>query len=217
MKKRERFIFSVMVLLCLTMPFVAINAFASGYISYSTYGHRFTDGKPTGTYTINANVTTAPCGSTYASLIKTAVSNWNSAGVGVNFSYTTNSEYKIYFTVGNFGNSGNTGKTQFFNSSGVNIGTSGSPSANYSYTIISLNNTHFQNDASTLGSANGVKAITAHEMGHALGLGHCVNVSNNPQGLKALMFSNIADKLITGEFTFCKPQTLDKNGVNAIY
>ena len=72
MKKRERFIFSMLLLVCLTLPFSVITSFA-----YVTYGHRYTDGKCSGYFAINANVTYAPCGSTYNSLIRSAVSGWN--------------------------------------------------------------------------------------------------------------------------------------------
>ena len=208
MKKRERFIFSMLVMLCLTLPFSMISAFA-----YYTYDYKFIDGTCTGKYAINANVTTAPCGTSYTTLIKAGVTNWNNAGAGVSFTYTTGSSYKIYFTVGNFGSAGYVGKTRYFSSSGSSAtNSSGSPSGNYAYTIISLNNSEFSSYRSTLGSATGVKAITAHEMGHALGLGH----SSNPTGTP-LMISTLADKIINGSVTFCTPQADDIAGVKSIY
>lgn len=209
MKKRERFIFSMLVMLCLTLPFSMISVFA-----FNAYDHRFADGTCTGKYAINANVTTAPCGTSYTTLIKAGVTNWNNAGAGVSFTYTTGSSYKIYFTVGNFGNSGNVAQTQFFNSSGRNLGNDvGRPRADYAYTIVSLNNTIFSNYSSTLGSATGVKAITAHEMGHSLGLGHC---SANPSNIP-LMVETIAAEIIDGKVTYCVPQIDDILGVKSIY
>ena len=89
-EKRKNFVFVLLLLLCLIIPFSTVTVLsAQFYWGRNSEGGsvklRLIDGK-NGQFTINANVVTAPCGETYASLIKKGVNNWNNAGAGVNYS-----------------------------------------------------------------------------------------------------------------------------------
>lgn len=207
-KKRKNFVFVLLLLLCLIIPFSSILAFA-----YVPSGHIFSDGSPVGYYYVNNSVGNAPCGVSYTNLINDAAAGWNNSGAGCQFTKTTGSTYKIYVKTGNFGNSGYSGKTLFYNSSSRNITDSGgSPTANYAYTIITLNDDEFDRYSSTLGGKNGVRAIVTHEMGHSLGLKHSSAGTPYP-----IMLGALGDKIITQEITYYKPQGDDVFGVSMIY
>lgn len=89
-EKRKNFVFVLLLLLCLIIPFSTVTVFSAQFYwgrdpKGGSVKLRLIDGR-NGQFTINANVVNAPCGETYASLIKKGVNNWNNAGAGVNYS-----------------------------------------------------------------------------------------------------------------------------------
>ena len=74
-EKRKNFVFVLLLLLCLIIPFSSILAFA-----YVPSGHIFSDGSPVGYYYVNNSVGNAPCGVSYTNLINDAAAGWNNSG-----------------------------------------------------------------------------------------------------------------------------------------
>lgn len=73
-EKKENFVFVLLLLLCLIIPFSTVTVLSAQlYLGRNSKGDsvklHLIDGR-NGEFTINANVVNAPCGETYASLIK---------------------------------------------------------------------------------------------------------------------------------------------------
>ncbi|WBW97035.1 matrixin family metalloprotease [Oceanirhabdus sp. W0125-5] len=160
--------------------------------AYNTYGYQKVTGISNEFYYVDSGVST-----TYETAIDDAVDDWESQVSSLSLRQTTNQSASNmdFYT---YSKSDNVlGYTQFYTNATLDPG---APDKNWYWNKIYLN-------TATLGSKDGPKkqGVTAHEVGHALGLAHD---NSNPNVLMCQTSSGRKVETV---------QSDDKNGVNSIY
>ena len=168
----------ILILTALVLFHFTTPVWASPLEGYVLLGYKFTGGIATVSYSIyNPHSYTAGTGATYASLIDAAQNDWEYMLAGTQESTfvsvsTTASGCKIFFVLNNSNPDYNLyAGCQYYSIYGnpvSDIQTFGEPYQNYSYVYVIC----YQQNLSTLTSNYKVRAVMAHETGHALGLGH---------------------------------------------
>ena len=159
-------------------------------------------------------------GVNFANAVSAGVLQWNYTGqqyINVNFTnvtYTTG-HHTVYFLFGDYGE-GYQGGCMVYNSNGerVNEPIPGSevlypnPTSDWSYAIIRI---HTDDDDIANGTADRIKAVATHEVGHALGLGHCFEKTAH----QSIMFHDVFEMLDYKSHS--NPSDYDRVGLTLIY
>ena len=127
--------------------------------------------------------------------VKRGILQWNYTGVkypNIKFNsltYTTSRNYTIVVLIGDYGGDGYHGGCIFYTSNGTRVnpeipggGLYPSATRDWNYCIIRIHTNH--PDVQSRGY-DAIKALGAHESGHALGLRHCDIISH-----EAIMFND---------------------------
>lgn len=161
--------------------------------------------------------TTNNAGYNVASATTSGVTSWNYSGstyLNVTFSsvsYST-SHHTIYILVGDYG-PGYQGGCMVYNTSGLRLnpadatGLYPNSTSDWSYAIIRI---HTDNTGIAGAPYDGLKAVGAHEAGHALGLAHCTIKSH-----EQVMFNPPLDVYYV--YDISTPSSTERGTLTALY
>lgn len=195
------------VLLHIFLCLILVTAFVVPAFAYNLIGYEMIGGISSRYWSYYNPGGLSPEAGGYFTPIDNGVTSWNSSSTPAYFSplpWNDPTSIQIYYVVADYGSTGWTGATQFYDEDDILINPNyEAPDEDWSYTIVKLNHYYLE----SRDDSQSLQSTTAHEMGHALGLLHVTDMAT-------LMYPTIDRYDVEGVYT---PQDDDEDGINAIY